>query len=252
MKLKEALDIDKGSMVSIVGAGGKTTLMYSLAEELRNEYKCLVTTTTKIYVPFEDQFDYLAVSEYELEAFKEVDSNGVFVYGTGINDEGKLLGAEPEGLEPLKQYFDYTLIEADGSKRKPLKGWKDSEPVICKGTTHTIAVLSVEALGKEVNEYNIHRIEEFLSITSAKRNEKVKIEHFEELIFHPKGLFKNSLGERILFINKVENEEQWNTTEKLISCIKYRNNSQKLLDKIIIGSLLKKHYKMQRNDGNAC
>ena len=45
------LDLVKKDIISFVGAGGKTTMMFKLAEELRLNNKVLVTTTTKIYVP---------------------------------------------------------------------------------------------------------------------------------------------------------------------------------------------------------
>ncbi len=46
---------DNGHVISFVGAGGKTTLMYSLAAHLtENRVKVVVTTTTHIYRPGED------------------------------------------------------------------------------------------------------------------------------------------------------------------------------------------------------
>lgn len=52
MQLKEALGFERGEMISLIGAGGKTTTMFRLAQELRDEgRKVLVTTTTKIFKP---------------------------------------------------------------------------------------------------------------------------------------------------------------------------------------------------------
>ena len=42
----------KARTISVVGAGGKTTLIYRLAEELKEKgLRVLITTTTKMYVP---------------------------------------------------------------------------------------------------------------------------------------------------------------------------------------------------------
>ncbi len=42
----------KARTISVVGAGGKTTLIYRLAEELKEKgFRVLITTTTKMYVP---------------------------------------------------------------------------------------------------------------------------------------------------------------------------------------------------------
>lgn len=250
MELKKLLEIKTGSVITIVGAGGKSTFMYTLAEELRKESKCLVTTTTKIYVPHKTQYDNLAIEAEKFETFKLTNKNGVYVYGSSINEESKLLGIDCIELEESKKYFDYILVEADGSKRKPIKGWKHNEPVVCGCTSKTIGMLSIESLGKEINGSNVHRVEEFLKLTSSKLNDKITIENYITLIFHPRGLFKNSLGEKILFINKVDSNQQWKTAETLLHFIEVKNKQLKLLEKIIIGSLKLKHYKMQRDDYN--
>ncbi len=60
------------------------------------------------------------------------------------------------------------------------------------------------------------------------------------LITHPLGLFKDSLGEKILFINKVENQQDAFLSYELIEHI--LNISNLFIDKIVIGSLKEKKY----------
>lgn len=242
MELSKVLGIKVNSIVSIVGAGGKSTLMYTLAEEFRNEYKCLVSTTTKIYVPNKKKYDFIAVGTEEFNKLKYNCNNGIYVYGSFVNEENKLIGVNTEELENNISHFQYVLVEADGSKRKQIKGWKETEPVICRATTHTIGVISIESIGKEINEYNVHGINEFLSITNTTENEIISEDNIVSLVFHPKGLFKNSLGEKILFINKIENKQQWSKAEKLVHAIEKRNKKLLLIDKIVIGSLLERNY----------
>ena len=55
MSLKEIIDIKNNYIISIVGCGGKTTLMYLLANELKTDNKVLVSTTTKIFSPTKDE-----------------------------------------------------------------------------------------------------------------------------------------------------------------------------------------------------
>ena len=56
MLLTEALQIPPSARcICAVGAGGKTSLLYELAEEYRQEGKrVLLTTTTKMYLPEKD------------------------------------------------------------------------------------------------------------------------------------------------------------------------------------------------------
>ncbi len=59
----QALGIEKNDVVSIAGAGGKTSLMFRLAEEAKGlGFKVLVTTSTKIFVPDSTQYDRLDLS----------------------------------------------------------------------------------------------------------------------------------------------------------------------------------------------
>ncbi|MFL0245788.1 selenium cofactor biosynthesis protein YqeC [Candidatus Clostridium stratigraminis] len=244
MKLSKILDIKVNSVISIVGAGGKSTLMYTLAQELRQDYKCLVTTTTKIYLPYKEQFDYMAIGTEEFNKLKYNPNKGIYVYGSSINDENKLIGVNPAELEIDIPNFQYLLIEADGSKRKPIKGWNSTEPVMLSATTNTIGVISIEAIGNKVNKDNVFRVKEFLNITNTSENDTITEANIVSLIFHKYGLFKNSTGEKILFINKVENEEQLIESEKLIDRILRENMKHFILDKIIVGSLLEKKYKL--------
>ena len=56
MLLTEALQIPPSARcICAVGAGGKTSLLYELAEEYRQEgQRVLLTTTTKMYLPEND------------------------------------------------------------------------------------------------------------------------------------------------------------------------------------------------------
>lgn len=242
MKLKDLLHINIGSMVSIVGAGGKSSLMYTLAEELRQDNKVLVTTTTKIYNPEREQYDYIKLGNENFRISNQSLNKGIYVYGSSVNEEGKLIGLSVETLLRQCPYFDYILIEADGSKGKQIKGWNDTEPVICSASKKTIGVISIEAIGQEVNEKNVHRVEKYIKLTNSKKNEIITIENIISLIFHPKGLFKNSKGEKIIFINKVESEEQMELARKLLYNIIITNEKYQLIDKVVMGSLKKKHY----------
>ena len=236
MKLYEILNIKKYDINSIVGAGGKTTLMFKLANELKDKGKVLVTTTTKIYKPNENEVDYLSIGKEEYEFIKNNKDYGIYAYGEDINKEHKLIGIEPNLVDDLKNTFDYILIEADGSKRKDLKAWNENEPIICSVNNKYIGVLSLNTIDIEIINNNIHRVEEFLTLTNSNIGEKVSLDILIEIIFNKKGLFKSSVGENILFLNKVENikEEILNLfLDKIIN----KNKEVKLLNKIVYGSL---------------
>src|SRR4051812_46307747 len=105
-------------------------MMFKLAEELRLSNKVLITTTTKIYLPLESTYDFICTDKKMLPSYINMKDNGIYILGKGVNTENKILGLDERQLEDLAPYFDYILVEADGSKEKQLKGWNESEPVI--------------------------------------------------------------------------------------------------------------------------
>lgn len=235
MKLSDCIGLEEKDVISFVGAGGKTTMMFKLAEELRRNNKVLVTTTTKIYLPLKDKYDFICTNKKKLPRYITMKENGIYVLGLGVNKENKILGLSEKELEQLAPHFDYILIEADGSKEKQLKGWNEFEPVIYTKTTKTVGIIDIQSFGMVINEDKVHRSKMFCKVTGAEEGETVKLEHLAKLILHPLGMFKGSLGKRILYINKVEEPTHLTLAEQLVKEINSKN--KKLLSSTFIGSL---------------
>lgn len=207
MKFSVAFNIEKNQVISIVGAGGKTSLMFKLAEELRKDNKVAIITTTKIYKPQLNQYDKLILKSHcnlsdslkKLRPYK----NGCYVIADDINNDNKLTGLKDKDIEIIIKNFDYTLIESDGAKRKFLKAWREDEPVISKFTTKTIGVMNIKSLGMSINSENIHRVDKFLALTGGKLQKTVSIEDLIKIICDKNGMFHNGLGENIVYFNGV-------------------------------------------------
>jgi probable selenium-dependent hydroxylase accessory protein YqeC len=107
------------------------------------------------------------------------------------------------------------LIEADGAATKPLKGWNSTEPVIPQFATKTIGILDIQTIGSIICEALVHRLEIFSEITGCKAGEPVSTGHLCRIILHDKGLFCQSQGEKILYINKVESAVERNNVDGL-------------------------------------
>lgn len=239
MSIKEAIGIKDKEVISIVGAGGKTSLMYALGEELKNK-KVLLSTTTKILPPRFDEVDFYGIGQATYLDISKNMKSGSFLYANSLTKEGKVDSISLEEIKKIKEDFDYIILESDGSKRKSLKGWTDNEPVISKETTITIGIFDITTLNKLVSEDLVHRITEFLKISKAKKEEVLKDEHIVNMIFNEEGLFKNSLGRRILFINKVENEENEKVLKVLIDKINEKNKEKRSIERIVYGSIKSK------------
>ncbi len=210
-----AFGIKQGDVICLTGAGGKTSLMLRLAQEGRAQgWKVLVTTSTRIRIPDTTECDVIDLSG---KLFSELQpaKSGIYVGGLPDTSPGKMTGVREDLLAWQKKHFDLTLIEADGAACKPLKGWKSTEPVIPDCTTKTIGVLDIQTLGKTVDETLVHRLEIFTELSGARTGEPLAIGHLLRLIIHDDGLFSQSGGKELLYINKVESAQDIRHTQTL-------------------------------------
>lgn len=159
----------KTPVISVIGSGGKTSVIELIAQEsVMNTRKVLITTTTKMASPGVHQ--YHGVDTFSL------DTDTVSTQGSctlwGYIDNNKLTPVSPVMLEKVIHLFDMVLIEADGANRMPLKLHRSDEPVIHPATTVTVQVFGASAIGKQSIEV-IHRFEE-----SEDSSDTVTIETF--------------------------------------------------------------------------
>ena len=234
--MENIFNINKNSITSIVGAGGKTSLMFKLAKDFKSKNKVLVTTTTKIYKPQKNQYDFIEFGNENFYKIKDLKEKGIYVYGLKLNELNKIIGVDPIECSTFINYFDYIFVESDGSKEKPLKGFESFEPVVCNKSEKTIGIFDIKTIGMIIKEKNIHRIDKFLELTKAKIKEKMTVDYASKLILNKNdGLFKNAKGEKILYINKVENNEDRLHVNRLRNAL--LKNDLKYIDSIICGSI---------------
>lgn len=176
LTITRSLGFSETAVISFYGAGGKTTLMRRLAAEMAAAgKKALLTTTTRIYKPPEPAFFYSGDLEQAAQELKEhFRNNNLAVLGKSILPDGKVEGIEPGQVGFLRDCLQVSvLVEADGAKGKPLKGFAPYEPVIPPSADYIIPVLGGDALGSFISPANTHRLEHFLEGTGAQEGEKV-------------------------------------------------------------------------------
>ncbi|BHH84696.1 selenium cofactor biosynthesis protein YqeC [Desulforhopalus sp. 52FAK] len=201
-----AFGLGKGGVACIVGAGGKTSLMWRLAAEAKSlGLRTLVSTTTKMFIPEPVQYDHIDLSGSGYTEIILVPP-GVYVAGRQVSPV-KMQGLAGDVLLKSADHFDLVLLEADGAARKPLKGWLETEPVIPPYTTHTIGVVDIQIIGRAASEDLVHRLDCFCLLTGATVGDEIALDHLSRIITGEKGLFFHSLGQRIVYINKVESDD---------------------------------------------
>lgn len=142
-------------VISIVGAGGKTTLVHKLAREYHRKGKgVLVTTTTHMYVEADTDLscDFFALRDKIIK--DGYCMAGQKISGQNISEQSKskMCGLPYDLLDKLikdmPRELDYVIIEADGAKHHSLKYPAADEPVIYPDTTDVIIVLGTWEKGR--------------------------------------------------------------------------------------------------------
>lgn len=213
MRLKEALDIKRGEVISLVGGGGKTSLMFALARELSESGKSVITTTTtRIEEPSPEQTEMLIVEadgdRLMALARQHLGSARHITVARERLPDDKLKGISPELVDRLAGVgMAYCIIvEADGAGGRPLKAPIEKEPVIPPNTSLVIPVVGVEAAGCRLSEKDVFRTDTVAGLLGLPLGATVSAEHIAFLVTHPKGMTKGSPPQaRIIpFINKMD------------------------------------------------
>ena len=171
MKLHLALGISSGDAVAFVGAGGKSSAILTVADELTEAgMTVLVAPTTKMMLEEAERIGPLLTSEDldELRAkAKETLSGGTsgVVVGSGLLSKNRVGGVEPTWISALASLADVILVEADGSRRRPIKGTATHEPVLPDVVTLVVATANISAFGMPVDEEHVHRPGIFSELT---------------------------------------------------------------------------------------
>ncbi|MFH1059080.1 MAG: selenium cofactor biosynthesis protein YqeC [Pseudomonadota bacterium] len=162
-RLAASLGLVRPGLTAIIGGGGKTTLLWSLAGELAAAGAPVVaTTTTHIYPPLGRQAaglwlcgdaipDAAAVS-------RRLAGGGPLCLASGRTSAGKLRGISAAQVAGLLDQPDlYVICEADGAAGRPLKAWAAHEPALTGREDLVVLVAGASGLGRPLDETWAHR-----------------------------------------------------------------------------------------------
>jgi len=161
MRLADALDIRRGDIVAFVGAGGKTGALFCLAGELVDRGLRVITTTTTRMAANERLLapSSLTIDQIDRVVASLAATSHVFVYDHLDEEQGKVIGLDPEQVTELAKMADIVLIEADGARRLPLKGPYPHEPVIPDSTTLVVPIAGIDAVGQYLDNDHVYGAE---------------------------------------------------------------------------------------------
>ncbi len=210
LTLTKALRIQPADTVAFIGSGGKTTAIFQLARQIPPPV--IVTATSHLgswQIPEADR-QVIASSGFIDQV--EQNLNGVTLV-TGALDGDRTAPIADNLLDELHRFCKNRnvtlLIEADGSRQRPLKAWAEHEPPIPAFVDHVVLVAGLAGLGKQLNDEFVHRPELFSSLSRLDSGEVIDVNAFVRVLLHENGGLKNipQSARRSVLLNQTDTPE---------------------------------------------
>ena len=162
-------------IISIVGSGGKTTLLKKLAAQYRSEGKrVFVTTTTHMFLE-----ENMLLTDDPATIIRALQQDGFVM--AGLSDGKKICALSEETYEAVCAHADVVLVEADGSRMHPLKYPRETEPVIPENTDEIIVVCGLNAMGQKAKDV-CHRLELVKACLDIGDDALITPSHIQQLV----------------------------------------------------------------------
>lgn len=219
MNLAQALRNPSGACLAFAGAGGKTTAIFQLAQQLfsagKSPSSVIVTTTTHLGAwQGELASQRLALHPGQAPAALLVNlPPGVLLLTGPEDDEGRLTA--PDG-EALREIYAITrengwtlLIEADGARGLPLKAPAEHEPVIPDFVDLVVVVAGISAMGQSLDSSRVHRPERFAALSGLAQGEAVTAQAVGRVLLSEAGGLKGipPHARRVALLNQADSPE---------------------------------------------
>ncbi len=246
-RLKEAFELDRHRIICIVGAGGKTSLMFAMAAELAALGNHVITsTTTKILEPSHTDTPFLLLTEGAGDMFETIPSlihrYGHISLAKRRLPRKKLMGISPEFIDALGALdtVDHIIVEADGAAQLPLKAPNETEPVITSKTSLVVVVVGIDGIGVALSEDHVFRPHIVSELTGLPLGGRVTVETIAELIVHKRGMAKGAPPHAsiIPFLNKVDIRDGLKKGRALASRILEKGHPR--INRVVLGHAIGK------------
>lgn len=217
MDLNSRFRLEQDHKIALVGAGGKTTLMFQLARDFGTKVIC--TTSTHLALDQLDQADqHLMITDPAHIPHSADAYSGEVLLFTGPQVETNRVGSPPEeALEALNKLADSwgcpLIVEADGARKLPIKAPAEHEPPIPDFVNVVITVIGLSGLGKPLQGEWVHRPEYYSKLVDLPLGETLESHHLVKGLISLAGGLKNipEKARRVLLINQIDSFPNWKT-----------------------------------------
>ncbi len=201
-----ALGISEPGIIACVGAGGKTSLLQSLAVcACRRGVPVMVTTTTRMLYNQIAGYKHTLTANYtagQEQVAAALGKKGIIAWLSGLAGE-KVIGLPADWIDRLSSSLPsaYFLVEADGARCSLIKAPAEHEPVVPASTAITVGVLNLSVLGQHFSETNTYRMDLVSKIIHKQAGEIAGWLDLARLTVHRQGIFQYARGTKVLLLS---------------------------------------------------
>ena len=198
------MHLEHSRRITLTGAGGKTSLMYALAQEMSRQHKVLMTTTTHILPPRDLTGAVPVTREQPEQLLSAFAQSRLVALGIPEQHSGKWASPSMSFLQDIARIPDRVRCEGDGSRRLPVKIPGKREPVFFPGTDTVIGVIGLSCLHQPARDclFGLEGIRHIPALYAALEayGGRISPEALREIALSPLGLQKGVTDERYLII----------------------------------------------------
>lgn len=207
--------LENGHIVSLIGGGGKTTLLYEMAGySVRNGKKVLIATSTHIYRPPEVWW------KKSLEGIEQNFTSGrAAVIGRECQNPEKLVCPEEDFFQKASAMADLTFLEADGARHLPCKAPAEHEPALLACSDVVVGVTGLLSLNRPLQEVSF-RPERAAELLGCSMEHCLTEKDLACLIASEKGQQKDLSGRTFYAVlHQFEEKEYGKAAEKIVQLL---------------------------------
>jgi len=211
--LASFLGIRPAHCVSIMGAGGKSTLMNRLADELNVLGRTVVlSSTTNYHRPKSLQSEQILLTRNVRDWPAKLEAlgrrwNRLLVLHHDLGSD-MVKGIDVAAVHTIRECLPdaIVIVKADGARKRRFKAPNRSEPVIAPWSQLCITVVNREILGQRLTEAMVHRPERVAELTGMRLGDVITPQTVGAVLAHPQTyLPKIPAGaRRVVYISHVQ------------------------------------------------
>ncbi|HEX6144907.1 MAG TPA: selenium cofactor biosynthesis protein YqeC [Geminicoccaceae bacterium] len=214
-RLLDALAARRG-LICAVGAGGKKSTLARLAEALRLVGVAPVgATATVLVAPFAADPDRPVLVEpperLEQRLRDLLADHPSLAYAAPSSNPQRLGGVAPGEVARLHRAlgFAVTLVKADGARMRLIKAPAEAEPVLPPGADLVLPVVSVQAIGRPLDERVGHRVDRLSRVIGLAPGGTIGPEHLARLLASATGALQNVGDARVVPVINAVDDPVW-------------------------------------------